>query len=39
MKPDCFLQRFLSVLITSLLLLSAAAAQVKKGGAKESRLT
>jgi hypothetical protein len=34
MKPDCFLQRFLSVLIASLLILSAVTAQVKKGGAK-----
>jgi hypothetical protein len=34
MKPNCFPQRVLSVLIASLLLLSAAAAQVKKRSLK-----
>lgn len=36
MKPSCFLQRVLTVLMTLLLLLSAAAAQVKKGGLKNA---
>jgi hypothetical protein len=34
MKPTCFLQKFLSVLIASLLLLSTTSAQLKKGSLK-----
>src|SRR5215216_7743363 len=36
MKPGCFLHRVLSMLIVAGLLLSAAAAQVKKGGLKNA---